>query len=129
MKRREVVHLSASPQAGSIYHLLMSDGMGNHHRLLNADINVVPISVKDLDPVQYWHYIGGSVMAARLLLDTPLSKPLAPEGLLDVMTEPLFDTGLPGSFSSVFCARSHLTRIWGESASDGAFVSDLKMSR
>jgi aldehyde:ferredoxin oxidoreductase len=101
---------------------------GYHNRLLEIDLNFKHAAVKQIEPDRFQKYIGGSSLAARLFLETGATRlaPLAPESPLFIMTGPMTGTTFPGASRFVMCACSPLTRIWGESASGGAFGAELK---
>jgi aldehyde:ferredoxin oxidoreductase len=73
-------------------------------------------------------FIGGSALGAKLFLDRyPLDvDPLSPESPFMVMTGPMVGSGFPGTSRFAVCAKSPLTRIWGESACGGTFGPELK---
>jgi aldehyde:ferredoxin oxidoreductase len=75
-------------------------------------------------------YMGGSGYACRLLLDhlTSSTDPLGPENLLVFATGPLVGTAAPNAGRHVVCARSPLTRLWGESNSGGLFGAKMKFA-
>jgi len=73
-------------------------------------------------------FIGGSGYACRFALDHLDSAidPLGPENLLIFAAGPLVGTSAPNSGRHVVCARSPLTRFWGESYSGGVFGAKMK---
>jgi len=75
-------------------------------------------------------YIGGSGYACRLALDhlTSSTEPLDPENVLIFATGPLVGTAAPSSGRHVVCARSPLTRLWGESYTGGIFGAKMKFA-
>ena len=75
-------------------------------------------------------YIGGSGYACRLALDhlTSTTGPLSPDNLLVFATGPLVGTAAPNMGRHVVCARSPLTRLWGESYSGGLFGAKMKFA-
>jgi aldehyde:ferredoxin oxidoreductase len=75
-------------------------------------------------------YIGGSGYACRLALDhlTASTEPLGPENVLILATGPLVGTAAPDMGRHVVCARSPLTRLWGESSSGGIFGAKMKFA-
>ena len=101
---------------------------GNHNKLLKIDLGSGKIDTVDLDPEMVRTYVGGSSLAARLFLDADgyQCQPLQPESPLYIMTGPMVGTNFPGTSRFVFCARSPLTGIWGESASGGFWGAELK---
>ena len=75
-------------------------------------------------------YTGGSGYACRLALDhlTSSTEPLGPENVLIFATGPLVGTAAPNMGRHVVCARSPLTRLWGESYSGGLFGAKMKFA-
>jgi aldehyde:ferredoxin oxidoreductase len=75
-------------------------------------------------------YIGGSGYACRLALDhlAASTEPLSPENMLIFATGPLVGTAAPDSGRHAVCARSPLTRLWGESYSGGVFGAKMKFA-
>jgi len=75
-------------------------------------------------------FIGGSGYACRFALDHLDSAidPLGPENLLIFAAGPLVGTSAPNSGRHVVCARSPLTRLWGESYSGGVFGAKMKFA-
>ena len=81
-----------------------------------------------IDSKELGKYIGGSCLAAKLLLDRyDLSvDPLSPGNPLMIMTGPLVGTGFPGTSRFTVCSKSPQTGIWAESACGGTLGPDLK---
>jgi aldehyde:ferredoxin oxidoreductase len=75
-------------------------------------------------------YIGGSGYACRLALDylTSSTDPLGSENVLIFAAGPLVGTAAPDTGRHVVCARSPLTRLWGESYSGGVFGAKMKFA-
>ncbi|WP_455363659.1 aldehyde ferredoxin oxidoreductase family protein [[Eubacterium] cellulosolvens] len=75
-------------------------------------------------------YVGGSGYACRLALDhlSSTTDPLGPENVLIFAAGPLVGTSAPSSGRHVVCARSPLTRVWGESHSGGVFGAKMKFA-
>ena len=75
-------------------------------------------------------YLGGSGYACRLALDyiTSSTEPLGPENVLIFAAGPLVGTAAPDTGRHVVCARSPLTRLWGESYSGGVFGAKMKFA-
>ncbi len=75
-------------------------------------------------------YIGGSGYACRLALDylTSSTEPLGSENVLIFAAGPLVGTAAPDTGRHVVCARSPLTRLWGESFSGGVFGAKMKFA-
>ena len=101
---------------------------GSHNKLLKIDLGSGKIDTIDLDPEVVRTYVGGSSLAARLFFESDGYKyqPLQTESPLYIMTGPMVGTNFPGTSRFVFCARSPLTGIWGESASGGFWGAELK---
>jgi aldehyde:ferredoxin oxidoreductase len=101
---------------------------GFHNRILQLDLDSAKRNMIRPAGEDWAAYIGGSALAAKLFadMDGPSADPLSPENPLIVMTGPMVGTNFPGSSRLVMCARSPLTRIWGESASGGFFGAELK---
>ena len=97
-------------------------------RILKVDLSNKTTSVLPLDEKDARLFIGGSGMGIKLhyQLRTYEKDPLSPENLLVLMTGPLTATAVPGTGKLIFCARSPLTKIWGESASGGSLPIYLK---
>jgi aldehyde:ferredoxin oxidoreductase len=75
-------------------------------------------------------YIGGSGYACRLALDhlTSSTQPFGSENVLIFAAGPLVGTSAPDTGRHVVCARSPLTRLWGESYSGGVFGAKMKFA-
>jgi aldehyde:ferredoxin oxidoreductase len=75
-------------------------------------------------------YIGGSGYACRLALDYLASStdPLGPDNVLIFAAGPLVGTAAPDTGRHVVCARSPLTRLWGESYTGGVFGAKMKFA-
>lgn len=101
---------------------------GNHHKLLKIDLGSGKIDTVGLDPEMVKTYIGGSSLGAKLFLDAEgyQYRGLQAESPLHIITGPMVGTNFPGTSRFVFCARSPLTGIWGESASGGFWGAELK---
>jgi aldehyde:ferredoxin oxidoreductase len=101
---------------------------GNHHKLLKIDLGSGKINTVGLDPEMVRTYVGGSSLGAKLFLDAEgyQYRALQAQSLLYIITGPMVGTDFPGTSRFVFCARSPLTGIWGESASGGFWGAELK---
>jgi aldehyde:ferredoxin oxidoreductase len=101
---------------------------GNFKKILKIDLSAGKAESINLSQNLFKTYVGGSSLAAKLFYDSSGHgiEPLQPESPLFLMTGPMVGTNFPGSSRFVICARSPLTRIWGESASGGFFGADLK---
>lgn len=101
---------------------------GIFNRILEVDLGTWKATETSL-PEEVWrNFIGGSGVAAWWFMKraTPAPEPLAPDNPLIVMTGPLAGTTFPGGGRFAACARSPLTRIWGEGACGGSFGPALK---
>ena len=101
---------------------------GNFNKLLKIDLSLGEIETIGLDETMVRTHVGGSSLAARLFFESDghQYQPLQAESLLYIMTGPMVGTNFPGTSRFVFCARSPLTGIWGESASGGFWGAELK---
>jgi len=97
-------------------------------KTLFVDLSRDKVIIEPTDKEFAATYIGGSGYACRLALDHLDSKtdPLSPENPLIVAAGPLVGTSAPSSGRHVVCARSPLTRFWGESYSGGVFGAKMK---
>ncbi len=88
--------------------------------------------VKETSTPLNWtrEYIGGAGLAARILY--PLLNadidPLGPENPLLLMAGPCTGTATPCSGRLAICARSPLTRLWGESNIGGYFGATMRQA-
>jgi aldehyde:ferredoxin oxidoreductase len=75
-------------------------------------------------------FLGGGGYAVRYLYDfvDENTDPLGPENPLFFMTGPLTGTIAPGTGRWVVCAKSPLTKLWGESNCGGYFGAEIKFS-
>jgi len=101
---------------------------GNYCKVLKIDLGSGTIDTIDLNPEMLKTHVGGSSLAARLFFESDgyHYKPLQAESPLYIMTGPMVGTNFPGTSRFVFCSRSPLTGIWGESASGGFWGAELK---
>ncbi|MHB8157446.1 MAG: aldehyde ferredoxin oxidoreductase family protein, partial [Desulfocucumaceae bacterium] len=100
-------------------------------QILEVDLTEGKISILPLDKDLTEKYVGGSGIAAAILMrrlgrNYATIDPLGPENLLILMTGPLTGGSLPASGRMVACAKSPLTGIWGESNAGGFFGAGLK---
>ncbi|MCP4614585.1 MAG: aldehyde ferredoxin oxidoreductase family protein [Planctomycetes bacterium] len=100
------------------------------NRFLEIDLSKNEINTFEVEESWLKDFIGGSGLAARLFLSRVLPDvdPLGPENELYVMTGPLAGTGFPGSSRLAVCARSPLTKIWGEGTVGGDIAPEVKRS-
>ncbi|MFX1475714.1 MAG: aldehyde ferredoxin oxidoreductase family protein [Promethearchaeota archaeon] len=73
-------------------------------------------------------YVGGSGLAARILfpLLRPDIDPLSPDNPLLLMAGPFTGTKIPCGSRLTICARSPLTKLWGECSIGGSFGARLR---
>lgn len=101
---------------------------GYWEKILKIDLSKKSIKVCSLDMNTAKKYLGGCSLAAGLayrLIDSQID-PLGPENPLFFMTGPLTGTRAPCSGRHGVCAKSPLTRIWGEATSGGFWGSMLR---
>jgi aldehyde:ferredoxin oxidoreductase len=103
---------------------------GNTGKTLLVDLSRDKIIIEPTNEEFAATYIGGSGYACRLALDhlTVSTEPLGPENVLIFATGPLVGTAAPNMGRHVVCARSPLTRLWGESNSGGLFGAKMKFA-
>ena len=97
-------------------------------RILRVDLSRGAISDEALNEDYARRYVGGSGLAARYLYDVldASTDPLGPDNPLLFMTGPLVGTSMTSAGRYSVCARSPLTRIWGEANSGGFFGPELR---
>lgn len=97
-------------------------------KILRIDLTDKKVSTVVPDEKDLKEFIGGAGLAAKLQYEmrTFEADPLSPENVLMLMTGPLTGTKAPSTSRLEFCARSPLTRIWGESNSGGRMAAYLK---
>jgi aldehyde:ferredoxin oxidoreductase len=99
-------------------------------KTLSVDLSRDKIIIEPTNEEYAATYIGGSGYGCRLALDyfKPSTEPLGPENVLIFATGPLVGTAGPNMGRHVVCARSPLTRLWGESYSGGLFGAKMKFA-
>jgi len=99
-------------------------------KTLSVDLSRNKIIIEPTNEEYAATYIGGSGYACRLALDhlNINTEPLGPENVLIFATGPLVGTAAPDSGRHAVCARSPLTRLWGESYSGGVFGAKMKFA-
>ena len=99
-------------------------------RYLEVDLGSGQISVRELGEELFRKYIGGTGLAAYLVLKgmDPLVDALSPGNPLMFVNGPLTGTNFPGSGRSSVVAMSPLTGLWGECNVGGAFGAALKLA-
>ena len=97
-------------------------------RILRVDLSRGAIADEALNEDYARRYVGGSGLAARYLYDVldADTDPLGPDNPLLFMTGPLVGTSFTSAGRYSVCARSPLTRIWGEANSGGFFGPELR---
>lgn len=104
----------------------MSDGyMG---KILEVDLGTRTHRAIPLDPAIARQYVGGSGLAAHLLLDeaSPALDPLGAGNSLALMAGPMTGTLVPTSNRFAAVAKSPLTGAFGESDCGGSWGGELK---
>ena len=96
--------------------------------ILKINLTTVQTSVYQVPDEWQREYLGGGLLAARLLYDvlTPDLDPLSPEAPLLFLNGPLSGTSGPAVGRFVICGRSPYTGIWGESNCGGFWGPELR---
>lgn len=102
-------------------------------RLLRVDLSQGTWEARPLDLLVARQYVGGSGLAAYLLVQELGNRiadiqPLGPENPLVFATGPLAGSSLPSVSRMCAAAISPLTGIWGESNCGGFLPADLKQA-
>lgn len=99
-------------------------------KLLRVDLSSSRVWDEPLNEEYARNFAGGSGLAARYLYDLidRDTDPLGPENPLFFLTGPLVGTSLSSAGRYSVCARSPLTRIWGEANSGGFFGPELRFA-
>jgi len=97
-------------------------------RILRVDLSRGELRDEPLNEDHARLYVGGSGLAARYLYDeiNRDTDPLGPGNPLLFLTGPLVGTSMSSAGRYSVCARSPLTRIWGEANSGGFFGPELR---
>lgn len=97
-------------------------------KILEVDLEARTTKVVPLDPAMARDYVGGSGLAARILLEeaSPDLDPLGPANSLALFTGPLTGTIVPTSNRFAAVAKSPLTGLFGESDCGGSWGGELK---
>jgi aldehyde:ferredoxin oxidoreductase len=97
-------------------------------RILRVDLSRGNLWDEPLNEDHARHYVGGSGLAARYLYDVldADTDPLGPDNPLLFLTGPLVGTSMTSAGRYSVCARSPLTKIWGEANSGGFFGPELR---
>jgi len=101
---------------------------GHMGRILEVDLGTRSYRILPLDQETARKYVGGSGLAAHLLLGeaSPSLDPLSPENTLAMMAGPLTGTIVPTSNRFAAVAKSPLTGAFGESDCGGSWGGELK---
>jgi len=101
---------------------------GNMGKALEVDLTSGTTSEFEIDEATYRDFIGGTGLAAKLLLDRGDldAEPLDPANVLIFATGPLTGIGFSGSSRLSVGARSPQTWIWGQASCGGNFGPELK---
>ncbi len=96
--------------------------------LWEVDLSSRQGKLLEISDAELRHYLGGSGIGARILLEELDSSmaPLESSSPLLVMAGLLTGSAAPTACRTVLCARSPLTGIWGESTAGGYFGAALK---
>ncbi|MFX1298925.1 MAG: aldehyde ferredoxin oxidoreductase family protein, partial [Promethearchaeota archaeon] len=99
-------------------------------KILRVDLSNEKMEDYPLDPKLLEQFIGGSGLACRMLYDLVDrdTDPLSPSNPLILMTGPLSGTTVPTAGRISICAKSPLTKIWGESSCGGTFAAELRFA-
>ena len=97
-------------------------------RLLEVNLSNKTVKTTCVDKDVLRKFIGGSGLAAKLLLDRVDAdvEPLSPENPLIILTGPISGTNVPGGARFCVCTKSPLTNMFGESSCGGSFAAELK---
>lgn len=103
---------------------------GFRGKILAVDLSTERVTTEPLKEEIAKNFLGGAGYAVRYLYDLidRNTDPLGPENPLFFMTGPLTGTTAPTAGRWVVCAKSPLTRIWGESNCGGYFGAELKFA-
>ncbi|MHA1130225.1 MAG: aldehyde ferredoxin oxidoreductase family protein [Candidatus Helarchaeota archaeon] len=101
---------------------------GYNAKLLRVDLTNKTITDYPLDKKLLEDFIGGAGLACRILypMVEKNTDPLSPKNPLLIMAGPLSGTNVPSAGRTSICAKSPLTRIWGESSFGGSFAAELR---
>ncbi|MBC8263676.1 MAG: aldehyde ferredoxin oxidoreductase, partial [Anaerolineales bacterium] len=99
-------------------------------KLLWVDLDSGQWMVEEIAPEQVRHYLLGSGLAAKILLDRlqPQLDPLDPANPLLMMNGLLTGTFAPTASRVSVCGRSPLTGIWCESVAGGYWGPELRFA-
>jgi aldehyde:ferredoxin oxidoreductase len=110
--------------------MVSKNGNGFTGKILQ--IHLTKNSVKETPtPIEWTHkFIGGGGLAARILYPRlkTAPDPLGPDNPALLMAGPFTGTTVPSSGRMVICARSPLTKLWGECNIGGYFGATMRQS-
>ena len=93
-------------------------------------VNLLTMEIKDwmIEEALYRNFIGGAGLGAYLFfkLKGYTAEPFSADNPLFFLNGPISGTAFPGASRMEICARSPLTRIWGEASMGGNVSPDLK---
>ncbi|TFG00281.1 MAG: aldehyde ferredoxin oxidoreductase, partial [Promethearchaeota archaeon] len=97
-------------------------------KLLEISLDIKEIKEIDLNEYIAEKFLGATGYAVRYLYDKidKDTDPLGPENILMFMNGPLCGSRAPASGRFSVCAKSPLTKIWGEANCGGYFGPELK---
>ncbi|TFF89840.1 MAG: aldehyde ferredoxin oxidoreductase, partial [Promethearchaeota archaeon] len=97
-------------------------------KLLEINLNSQEIEEIDLNEEIAERFLGATGYAVRYLYDKidKDTDPLGPENILMFMNGPLCGSRVPASGRFSVCAKSPLTKLWGEANCGGYFGPELK---
>jgi len=103
---------------------------GNWGKISLVNLSTLEIQDWVIEEALYRNFIGGAGLGAYLFfkLKGYEAEPFAPDNPLIFLNGPLSGTTLPGTSRIEICARSPLTRIWGEASMGGQVSLQLKRS-
>jgi aldehyde:ferredoxin oxidoreductase len=99
-------------------------------KLLDVDLETGRVDERRVPEEDYRTYLGGSGLAAKILLQEldPKVDALAPESPLLFMAGLLTGTAVPCACRTVVCGRSPLSGIWNESTAGGYWGANLRFA-
>ncbi len=97
-------------------------------KILNVDLSSGKVEEEELDKSVYEEYVGGYGLAVRLLYKRiPAgADPLGPDNILGFFPGLLTGSMIPFTGRYVVCAKSPLTKQWGDSNSGGFFGPEIQ---
>jgi aldehyde:ferredoxin oxidoreductase len=97
-------------------------------KLLEVNLTTGSIGTSVVDGAVRRKFIGGSGLAAKLMLDRvdPDVDPLSPQNPIFIWTGPISGMNIPGGARFTVCTKSPLTDMFGESSCGGSFAYELR---